>query len=333
MKNTADTSQIERWFTDTLANYKTYDYNPDPYVLSATTLYKPIKKIVLANHYKPAKFDLNRKLAALMGTMLHDQLEHIVKMPFAKKIIKKHFGKKAIVIIEVRAKYQVKMKGFKKFTITGKNDLIINNSLVDYKSTKAFKAEKCAEDAKGMKQFIKEGYTDLPRLQQLCPNMYEYILQGSTLAFIHNNGKNKHKIDSFFIIHLMMDYSLMCKLDSPVQFLSVPILSNKEFKMYLKERLSEYKLAMKLKKKDLYVLADCNKTELWMSDTVWKYYATANSVRATRVFNNPQEAHDYASGKTGTVKETLGEPKACNYCDMFDHCKQGQRYKAMGLIK
>lgn len=315
-----------------LSTYSTYDYNQDKHVISATTLYKPIKKIVLPMHYPPKKRTVESHMASLIGTMIHDQLEQIMKTKFARKLIKKHFGKKAKVILEVRGSHKLTLKGLKKFTITGKNDLIINDILADYKSTKSFKSEKCNEDLPNLKIFKKEGYTTLDRMQQLIPNLYEYILQGSTLSYIHKKNKHKYNIKYFYIIHIIMDWSKASKLDSPILFMKLPLLSTKEVEKYLTEVLHEYKLAIKLKKKDLDVLTDCNKTELWMADTVWKYYASANSVRAARVFSNPNDAYAYAAGKTGIVKETIGTPRACEYCEMSDSCKQARVYTKMGLI-
>lgn len=82
-------------------------------------------------------------------------------------------------------------------------------------------------------------------------------------------------------------------------------------------------------------LPECTDKELWRTGTKWKYYKNPKGVRATKVFDSPQEANlrFVQDGSVGIVKEVKPPPRACMYCAGFNACSQKDKYIDSGELK
>ena len=75
---------------------------------------------------------------------------------------------------------------------------------------------------------------------------------------------------------------------------------------------------------------------MWRDETKWKYYKNSqNTKRATKNFNNPQDAYNHMAkvgNGEGVVIEVKGKVKACNYCKCRPICSQANMLEESGEL-
>lgn len=303
--------------------HDTYDYNSDPKYISATTLLKPIKEIVLRHRVPKStkEMDLSDLIASRLGTAIHDSIEKAwsenheralnvlgYTKEFAQRVLvnptpeqlKKDKG--AIpVYIEQR-----QIREFNGWKIGGKFDIVIDGRLFDVKSTSVWALLKGDKDTK-------------------------YSQQGSIYRWLNPSVITS---DHVYIQFLFTDWQRFQSKINP-QYPKTRAVEHRVALMSLKK--TEEMIVEKLNQieefwdEDEEYIPECTPEELWMKPSEYKYYSDPTKLdgKATKVFGTDKNAADAylaSKGGKGVIKEIKGEAKACEYCSVFDICKQKDRY-------
>jgi hypothetical protein len=302
-----------------------YDYIDKPNYISATSLMKPLRHIVLAPRVDKAAQppDVEEFIARAMGHSIHDAIERAWTKGHSRALKLLGYPNSLIERIkvnptdeEVRGSNSIipiyleqrAFREFKGFTIGGKFDLVTDGIVQDAKSTSAF-------------TWVKGGKDDDYRLQM---SLYRWIDAAQPLPKITE--------DYGRINFIFTDWQKVQARTNPkypqkrVEHKEIPLLSLKETETWV-----ENKLALIQRHKDTPEahLPECSDEELWRSDPVHKYYAdpAKTSGRSTRNFDSLVEARTFQAEKgKGTVITVPGEPKRCAYCEAFSVCTQKDRY-------
>jgi len=315
--------------------HDTYDHNPDPMSISATTLLKPMREIVLArqNNDLDKIIDISQLISSRMGTSIHDGAEEAWNSDKALGFALQAKGMLAIkdrivinptdtvlaadpslipVYLENRS-----AKSIKGFTVTGKYDIIYGGQLSDYKSCSVW------------------GYI-------FGSNVDDYRRQGSMYRWLNPKKITKDNIE---IQYIFTDWSAAKAKQDPKypqrKFITknYPLYSIEDTEEWVADKLQTINDLMPLTQSSL---PRCTKDELWQSDTVYKYYKNPKSIaRATKNFS----AKDYSdpklaaesfmmdAGGVGKILAVQGEAKRCKYCSVVDICDQAALLKEQELLK
>lgn len=295
-----------------------YDYVDDPKYLSATTLLRPMKEVILSKRVDSSEteVDLSDYISRRLGSSLHDSVE---KSWTDKKSLEKALnlmgydindvavnekdpGDRIPVFLEQRTN-----KNILGYRIGGKYDFVFNGLLHDLKSTSAY-------------SWIYSDRDD------------DYALQGSIYRWLNPEIITESSIKITFIFTDWQSSQAKSNPNYPqsrIESKDVPLLSEIETERWIKQRISLYDLEKDLPEEKI---TPCTAKEMWLSDPVWKYYgnpaADPATSRATKNFTDPMEAANYYQTKgKGKIVEFPSEPKKCQkYCSAFSICKQGQSY-------
>jgi len=149
-------------------------------------------------------------------------------------------------------------------------------------------------------------------------NIYKYLVE----------TVKRQKVVGLRICALIRDFNRHEKKEgypaAPIQMVEIPMWSNIDTEIYIKERIELHNEA-----KFLHAMGDslplCSDEERWCSETT---YAVKREGRKTaiRVFKSIEEADELAEKEKGYVEVRLGEPKRCtgNYCGVAAFCDQYQ---------
>lgn len=297
-----------------LAN-DSYDYNDDQYTVSATTLLKPIRQLVLAARV-PAEaqaVDLSSMIASRMGTAIHDAIENawVNKYQTAMQAL----GYPQRVIEQVRVNPDPKTvedgqipiyleqrshKKVGKWTVSGKFDFVGDGRVEDFKTTSV--------------------YTYLNQT-----NDDKYVMQGSIYRWLNPDIITR---DDMAIQFIFTDWS-GAKARSDANYPQSRTLqkvfglkSVREIDSFINRKLSQIEQSWNLPEEALPL---CTDEELWRSVPVYKYYRDPSKVggKSTKNFDDLQEANLHRATKgVGVVIEKPGEVTACKYCPAFTLCGQ-----------
>ena len=297
-----------------------YDYKNDPHYISATTLLRPLKQIILSRRIKSSDrvADLSDLIASRFGQAVHDGMEKAWKKGAAKNLpiigIPEHIVERLVinpteeqlkdpnilpVWIEKRA-----YKKLGKWTIGGMSDLIIDNKLFDNKTTSVYTYIFGSRD----KDFAMQGGIYRWLQPEFITDPYIYIQYVFT-----DWQKSVAKRDP--------KYPQLRLLEKPILMPSI-----EDTEDFMRNKLNMLEKLFNAKEEDI---PDCTDEELWRSAPQYKYYSDPNKTdgRATRNFDTLAEANQMLNEKgKGVVKTILGEVKACGYCPAYDACKQRERY-------
>jgi len=292
-----------------------YDYDDDPYTISATTLLKPMKAIILARQNKDLikTGDIQSVAASRIGTAMHDAIEATWRKPDLSERLQK-IGVPARVadqIIVDPTPEQVKAgcipvymekrsyKQVGKYKISGKFDMIMNGKLEDYKSTGTYTYEKGTNNTK----YPQQGSL----YRWLNPELITEDFMA--ICFFFTNWMAGKTYDSNYPQFKVMGKDF--NLDT---------IENTE--AFVIKQLAEIDRLMPLGQDDMPV---CTREELWQGPGEWKYYKKPGAKRATKNFANPGEANDrlIADGSVGEVIHFPDKPTGCTYCDVNTLCQQG----------
>lgn len=286
-----------------------YDYVPN--TLSATTLLKPTRQIVLGQRLesKDNIVDIADMVSSRMGTAIHTAIEQAWLNPnqalkalgYDEETIKRITVNPETVNPNDIPVYMEKrsQKELLGFTITGKFDFVADGRVHDFKSTSVY-------------NYLNQ------------TNAEKYSLQGSIYRWLNPDIITK---DEMNIHYIFTDWQKTESLRNPaypksrVLTQSYPLLSLQETEEFIKDKLTSI-----LDHKDSHELdiPMCTDKELWRKPTVWKYYKNPNSTKSTKNFDNPTEAYARYNddGCVGVVKEVKGQVSACRYCPAFLLCTQ-----------
>jgi hypothetical protein len=307
--------------------HDTYDYVDKPNYISATTLMKPLRQIVLPDRIPASQQaqDVSEFIARKLGTAIHDSIERswleghkrsmrLLGYPEAvtNRVLVNPTDEdleatnNAIpVYLEQRAYREISVGGLT-YTVGGKFDMVSYGIVNDFKSTSVWTWTKGTKDE-------------------------DYALQGSIYKWL-----NPDKIVEDFIRvnFIFTDWSKM-NLRTPnypqkrVEYKDVPLMNERDTENWIRNKLA---LIGKYKQTPEEHIPECTSEELWRSDPVFKYYsdpakASDPAARASKNFETlfDANAHLAEKGGKGIVITKLGEPKACGYCRAFEACTQKDR--------
>ena len=279
--------------------------------ISATTLLKSVKQIVLTRRVEEPAADLNSLIASRIGTAAHGAIEatwRSDKLPELLIKLKQPAHKYVINPVEVLPGQipvwleQRREKEFQGWTITGQFDTVFNYQLRDIKLTRAWAIQNHVNDDKWAKQGA------------IYKWLFPEIIKDADMV----------------IEAIAVDWSRSSALSDP----SYPAMAWTEVRLRLDEPGStELWLTEKLSLLEKYLhspqdeIPECTDEELWRDPPTWAYYASGVvQGRCTKKFATKQEAegHLLVKGK-GIIEERKGQPKACGYCPAQSICNQYMR--------
>jgi hypothetical protein len=303
-----------------------YDYDNRPNAISATSLLKSPRQLILAKRATEttASMDISAFVAATFGTAIHDGIEKAWTGNNFKRSLKRlGYSEDTIARFKVNPEpseftadmipiYMEKRseKPLGKFIVVGKFDFVGDGELEDHKTT-------------GVYTYIKGTHTE------------KYRLQGSIYRWLNQDIITSSRMLVNFIF---TDWSaLRAKIESgypPHRMMSVPInlMSIEETEKYITGRLNVIESFIN-KTEDQLPL--CSKEDLWQDATVYKYYKNpAAKDRSTKNFDNFAEAQTrlLKDGSVGCIDIVAGMAKYCNWCSGASICSQARQLSADGLL-
>jgi hypothetical protein len=306
-----------------------YDYVPD--TISATSLIKPIRQLVLAPRVPAAqaKTDVVNLVKSRLGTSIHDGIEKawsgdhykraMLKLGYPESVISKILINPDPADVEPgQIPVYMEQRLFRQFMghrISGKFDFIAEGRLEDFKSTSTF-------------TWVNDTKSD------------DYQLQGSIYRWLDADSPARRITEDYMVIQFFFTDWMAgrAKADKnypqrQVEPLNIPLLSLEDTEDFVASRLTQY---ARYKDHDESGLPRCTDKELWRKAPVWKYYRNPEKrARSTKNFDSPGEAYAQLTkdGNVGVVVEVPGEVVACKYCPAFPVCTQKDEYLADGSLK
>ena len=300
-----------------------YDMVKEPNYISATALIKPIRAIILEMRVdsKGKENDVLDFLASRIGTASHDRLEKaFMNGNHVKNMRKLGYPQSIIDRIKINPETlnegdipiyleQRTIKPLMGYSIGGKFDVILEDTVRDLKTTKVFK-------------WLKGDFED-------------YQLQGSIYRWLN---PDKIKNDIMFIDFLFNDwkkYEADAKPEYPqkaAQSKQLALMSYEATEEWLVNKLTSITNLMKA---DQDKIPECTQKDLWMDPPKYAYFKSPEGKRATKVFDNQTDANDrlMKDNSVGKIEVRMGQPKRCNYCNASPICNQYKNYLAQGIAK
>lgn len=306
-----------------------YDHSTEQNEISATTLLKSLRQIILPSRVPPGQglVNLSGMLKNRMGAAIHSAVEHawfnnykhaLRDIGYPRHVIdkirinpsKEHLQDLAadgVSSIPVYLEQRVK-RNIGKWTVSGKFDFVLDGRVQDLKTTSAYSYRK-----------------------QL--NASKFIEQGSIYRWLTPDKITDSQMD---IHYILTDWSRM-QVNTNPDYPTKPIISQTYDLLSLPE--TENFISKKLRLIDEYRDAPeedipfCDEDELWRSEPVFKYYKNPDkTARSTKNFDNKQDAmlRLIEDGSVGVVREVPGQAIACKYCAAFAVCSQKDQLIASG---
>ena len=301
-----------------------YDYDSRENVISATSLLKPIRALILAHQNKglDKTVDIMSLVSARMGSAIHavaeqawTSRENISKALEAlqvsnldsKLVLNPKEVKKGDIPIYVEQRHE---KEVGKYIISGKYDLVVDGTVSDYKSTSVW-------------SYIFDS------------NALKYTQQASIYKWLAPDRITDTEVH---IQYIFTDWSSSQASRDPkypqtrVLTKQYPLWSTEQTEHFINEKLNLLSAYLESSQEEM---PQCTSEELWESQTVYKYFKNPSKMaRATKNFDNADEAHNRLAndGGVGTVITVQGEVKACRYCEVSDICKQAQNLIHQGRL-
>ena len=297
-----------------------YDYHPEENYISATSLLRPSKQLILSRRIPSAQrvADVSDFLSARFGTAVHDSIEkawgngraNLRKMGYPAALIER------VVVNPTEEELKVPncipvyverrtVKEHRGFLIGGKFDIVLEEELYDFKSTSAW-------------TWVFGGKDE------------DYVLQGSIYRWLN---PDLIKGDHIHINFIFTDWNKGLARQKPDSYpqnrllqKSFKLMSLADTERYIDLKLDQLTKQWKLPEEQI---TPCNDKELWRSDPVYKYFSDPSKTdgRSTKNFTDLGEANLFKVEKgKGVVITIPGEVKACGYCPAYDICKQKDAY-------
>jgi hypothetical protein len=301
-----------------------YDHNDDPFTVSATTLLKPLRQIILPSRIPPGEglVNLADMMNNRMGAAIHDGIEKAWLTNY--KVAMEALGLPQRVIDRVRINppmgealndgdipiylEQRLKRQLGKWTITGKFDFIGEGKVQDFKSTSTFTYKKQV-------------------------NADKYTQQGSIYRWLNPEVIHQSQMD---IHYIFTDWKpAMAKTDPsypPKRFhsQSFELMSLEATESFIRRKIALIEQYWDAPEEEIPF---CDDEELWRSEPQFKYYKNPEkTARSTKNFDTMQDAQLrlIEDGSVGIVKEVPGQVTACKYCPSFMVCSQKDQLIAAG---
>lgn len=303
-----------------------YDYISEPNYMSATSMLKSTRQIVLsrrANH-EEREIDISAFLASRTGSAIHDSQEKawrttgqaaMKKLGYPEKIYSniainptpEEIAANPNIIpiwIEMRSFRTVEVNGVT-YKIGGKFDQVIDGRLFDTKTTSVYSYLLGRKDA----DYAWQGGIYRWLNPELITSDHIYI------QFLFTDWQKARARND-------PDYPQVKALEFPVQLPSL-----EETEQFIISKITEIQ---KYNNAPDEQIPQCTDKELWRGDTVYKYYSdpAKTTGRSTKNFDDKAEAHAFMASKggKGVVIANAGDVKACEFCPAFNICKQKDMY-------
>lgn len=292
-----------------------YDYNNEENVISATTLLKPLRQIILSarvpqsDHATPLVDMVKNRI----GAAIHDAIENAWTKNKDRSLEALGYPKRVRDLIKVNPTpeemtgdtipvymEQRLSKKMGKWTVSGKFDFIGDGMVQDFKSTSVFT------------------YTNQT-------NGTKYIQQGSIYRWL---DPKKITEDRMQIHYIFTDWRQnMARNDpnypqKPTVTQSFNLMTYQETEMYIRRKLEMIEKYWDAPEPEI---PHCSDEELWRSEPKFKYYGNPNKMlRSTKNFDTASEAYSFMAekGSVGVVVEVPGQVQACKYCSAYSVCSQ-----------
>ena len=301
-----------------------YDYDSE--TLSATSLIKPLRQLILSSRVpqEDALVDISNLVKSRLGNAIHDGIERAWLDNY--DLAMKHLGYPERLISRVKVNptdEQLKLfpdavpvyleqrmhKSILGKKISGKFDFVAEGQVEDFKSTSVF-------------TYVNNTKED------------DYILQGSIYRWL---DPKKITSDQMRIHFIFMDFQASRSREPGYpanQVLSVPykLMSLEATEAYVSKRIHLIDFYKDAPEDQLPL---CTDKELWRKAPHWKYYKNPEKMsRSTKNFDTAQEAYarQAADKSVGIVVERPGEVVACKYCPGYSLCSQKDALIADGSL-
>ncbi len=300
-----------------------YDHNDDPDTISATSLIKPLRQLVLSSRVpnEGASVDLIQMVASRMGTAIHDGIERAWLHNYVSAMKLLGHPQRIIDRVVINPKPEQLVEGVipiymeqrshkkvGKYTISGKFDFISDGRVEDFKSTSVFSAMKSVNDEK-------------------------YILQGSIYRWLNPEIITQSEMAVQFIFTDWSAARARSETNYPPQRIQqrvLPLKSITEIDQFIRNKLMNIEHYWNKEEAEIPL---CTDEDLWRSEPVFKYYKNPEkTTRSTKNFDTKQEAmiRNAEDGGKGLIKEVPGQVTACKYCSAYSICSQKDTLIAQG---
>lgn len=296
-----------------------YDYNDDPNTISATTLLKPLRQIILPTRIPAgeALMELSAMMNNRMGAAIHDGIEKawttnyrgaMQALGYAQRVIDRiRINPKPEeltedilpVYLEQRLSKTITVNG-RVWNVTGKFDFVGEGRVQDFKSTSVWTYKNQVNGTK-------------------------YTQQGSIYRWLDPKLITQDEMD---IHYIFTDWKAGMQRSDPsyppkrFHKQTFPLLSLAETSNFIQRKLA---LIDKYWDAPEEEIPHCDDEELWRSEPVFKYYKNpASTKRSTKNFDSMYDARVrfIEDGSVGVIKEVPGQVTACKYCPAFAICTQ-----------
>ena len=294
-----------------------YDVYPSTKTISATSLLKPLKSIVLSMRAtEGSSTDVMDLVPSSLGTAIHTAIESAWTHKDLRETLQALGHPQRVVegvivnptkdqLVEGVIPIYMEIRNTKEilgWNITGKFDFICDGKLEDFKST-------------GTYNYINQS------------NSQKYIQQASIYRWLNPDLVTD---DIFTINYIFTDWSsVKAKQESgyPQSRLlaqKFQLMSVADTEKFIKEKVQKVDAHWN---NEALQLPDCTPEELWMKPSVFKYYKDPNKTeRSTKNFDTYWEANQrlVEDGSVGKVVEIKGEAVFCKYCAARNVCGQAK---------
>lgn len=316
-----------------------YDYIDADNYISATSLMRPIRQIVLPPRIprELRTVDLEDRISMAMGHAFHDSVEkawikgyrtNLRKLGHPEGMIDRvlinptpeelqKVEKPIPIYIEQRAFKPITVNG-KTLVLGGKFDMLAEGMLQDVKSTSSY-------------SWVYGGRDE------------DFILQGSIYRWLNTGGFNDVELkepigidrveeDFLRINFIFTDWRKSDAQNNPkypqsrILYKDYPLMSLEETEQWIKSKLAQ---VLKYRDAPEDLIPECTDEELWRDKPKFKYYSNPNNIqgRSTKNFESLSEANKHMADRgKGIVITEPGEVKRCKYCPAFLICSQKDRY-------
>lgn len=305
-----------------------YDHKAVGDGISATTLLKPVKQVILSKRVTGQEGipDVAGMTKSRIGTAIHNGIKDawlnnhenaLRALGYPEMVIKKvivnpepgtDLKGKIPVYLEVRTSREIEG-----IMVSGEYDFVAEGKLEDHKSTGVF-------------TFINNTKDE------------DYIMQGSIYRWLNPDVITA---DVMGINFIFTDWNAAQARQQPDKYPHSQVLQKRfnllplaETEQYVVTRIRQL---LSLWNSPEEMLPPCTDADLWRTEPVFKFYkdpakANVKGARSTKNFTNLLEAnqHKAAGGDVGIVKIFPGEVKACNYCPGAPVCEQRKALIASG---
>lgn len=305
-----------------------YDFISQENTISATTLMKPLRQIILPSRIAPGGklgVDVEELIQSALGNAIHAAIQRAWEhgnhrralrlLGYSDSVIERVLVnptpeqlaavKDPIpVYVEQRATKTIMVDGVE-FTISGKFDMVPNGRITDTKATSVY-------------SWILDRKDDDYRLQM---SFYRWLNPDKVT-------EDHGRINFVFTDWSKLDAKKRKDYPKRLDTKNVLLLSMAETEEWIRSKIKQI---LRYRNSPESELPECTDEELWMGSPTYKYYSKPETAlvggKSTKNFDTQAEAEQHLREKgKGVVKTVKGTPRRCGYCSAFPVCSQKDQY-------